>query len=200
MCICLFAYEQAKRKHLLRFSFLVLFAMAFHQTAIVFFPVYILCRMKFSKAYVFLILIGTAFAIFGADRIMGIANTFFDRTYSNDAESGGYVATLIYVIILLLTLIFDKNLKKGNEQTPLLYILILGFSAYILRYFGTLIAERISFYFAFSQLALLPNVKKIFVKRDQCIIRVIIAFFAVALFAYRLNGSNFVPYKFCWNI
>ena len=198
MCICLFAYEQAKKKHLFRFAFLVLFAMAFHQTAIVFFPIYIICRMKYSKKNVFVMFILSAGVLFSADRVVGIANALFDREYSHAVESGGYVATLVYIITILVALVLNYKFKTENLQTPLLYVAILGFVAYILRYFGTLAAERISFYFAFSQLALLPNAKKIFVERDQNVILIIIAFFAVALFAYRLYGSDFVPYRFCW--
>ena len=156
--------------------------------------------MKFTKVNVFMIFTIGVFALFGASKLMEFANAIFDRTYTSPVDSGGYVATLIYVIVLVLTLVFDKNLKHGNYQTPLLFVLIVGFSSYILRYFGTSIAERISFYFVFSQLALLPNAKNIFGERDRAFVRLIIITLAVSLMAYRLYGSDFVPYKFFWSL
>ena len=113
-------------------------------------------------------------------------------------EKGGFISVLIYFIILILTLVFDNQLKRGNEQTPLLYILILGFVCYIIRYFGAQAAERISFYFVFSQLALLPNAKKAVIENEQTIMRLIIIFLAVALMVYRMYDSEFVPYRFFW--
>lgn len=198
MSICLFAYEQAKNKHLVRFLLLVALATAFHQTAIVFLPVYILCRMKFSKKSIFIMCAIAVIAVINADKIIQIANAIFHRSYTTSVDQGGFVAVLIYAIILILTLVFDDSLKNGNEQTPLLFILILGFICYIMRYFGTLAAERISFYFAFSQLALLPNSKFVVLKKEQTVMRLLIILLSVALMAYRLHGSEFVPYLFYW--
>lgn len=198
MSICLFAYEQAKNKHLVRFLLFIALATAFHQTAIVFLPVYILCIMKFSKKSIFIMCAIAVIAVINADKIIQIANAFFDRSYTTSVDQGGFVAVTIYVIILILTLVFDEPLKNGNEQTPLLFILILGFICYIMRYFGTLASERISFYFAFSQLALLPNSKSAVLKKEQTTMRLLIICLAVALMAYRLHGSEFVPYLFCW--
>lgn len=198
MSICLFAYEQAKDKHLIRFALLVWFATAFHQTAIVFFPIYFLCRMKYSRKNLLIMCIATILVVSNATRIIEMANTYFDRTYTDTVEQGGFVSVFIYAIILILTLVFDRQIKNNSSQTPLLYILIVGFATYIMRYFGAVIAERISFYFVFAQLALLPNATKIFVKKDRPAIRLIIIVLAVALMAYRLNGSEFVPYMFFW--
>ena len=198
MCICFFAYEQAKNKHLVRFLLIVALAITFHQTAIVFLPVYILCRMKFSQKNILLISVISVIVVINADKIIEIANKYFERTYTTAVEKGGFVAVLIYVIILILTLVFDNQLKRGNEQTPLLYILVLGFVCYIIRYFGAQAAERISFYFVFSQLALLPNAKGVFPEKAQSVARLIIIVLAVALMAYRMYDSEFVPYRFFW--
>lgn len=198
MSICLFAYEQAKNKHLIKFILLVAIATTFHQTAIVFIPIYILCRMKFSNNNMLIMCVLAFVVSFNADRVIGIANEYFDRDYNSTVSQGGFVAVLIYAIIFIITLGFDNPLKNGNKQTPLLYVLILGFVCYIMRYFGTLAAERISFYFAFSQVALLPNAKGIVVGKGRIIMHLAIILLAVALMAYRMHGSEFVPYRFFW--
>ena len=183
---------------MIRFVLIVLISTAFHQTAIVFLPVYFLCGMKFSKSNVFIISVLSITALLIAGWITSIANSMFDRTYTSTFGSGGYVAAAIYVIAILTTLFFDDSLKRNNKQTPLLYVLIIGFTAYILRYVGSGIAERLSFYFVFAQLALLPNAKKIVVGKDRLLVRLGIVVLAVALMIYRLYGSGFTPYKFFW--
>lgn len=198
MSVCLFAYEQAKNKHLVRFIALVLLAITFHQTAIVFLPVYFICRMKFSKKNLMLMCIAAIIVVDNAALIMEIANAYFDRAYTDAVDQGGFVALLIYVIVLVLSLVLDKQIKNNKLQTPLLYILIIGFVSYILRYFGARAAERISFYFVFSQLALLPNAIRTIVKDERFMMRSAIIVLAIALMAYRLYGSEFVPYMFFW--
>lgn len=200
MSICLFAYEQAKNKHFIRFALLVWVAMAFHQTAIVFLPVYILCRMKYLRKNLYFMCIATIIVVSNATKIIEMANAYFDRSYTDTVEQGGYVSIILYAVILIFTLVFDRQIKNNSSQTPLLYILIVGFATYLLRYFGAVIAERISYYYVFAQLALLPNVVRITVEKDRRMMRSIIIFLAVALMAYRLNGSEFVPYIFFWEI
>ncbi len=197
MSICLFAYEQAKRKHLIRFVLLVLLATAFHQTAIVFFVVYILCRLDFSWIKVCVVLGISAVAVFLSKNIIGVANNMFDREYNNTVSSGGFVALAIYVLLFIVSVLYYKDALKGNE-TPLLYVLIVGMACFAMRYFGAQAAERISFYFAFSQIGALPNVIHITSKREKTHIYIIVLSLAVLLYIYRLHGSEFVPYRFFW--
>lgn len=197
MCICLFAYEQAKKKHLFRFVLLVLLAVLFHQTAIVFFPVYILCQMKFSLRNLVLIAGISGVAMLFSDRIVGVANDVFERDYTVAVSSGGFIAVAVYVLVLAMALIYYAGFAK-HEQSPLLYVLIIGMSCFLMRYTGTLAAERISFYFVFSQIALLPKATAIMAKNEKIVMRMVIVVLALSLFAYRLHGSDFVPYQFFW--
>lgn len=201
MSICLFAYEQAKKRRIIPFIIAVACAMTFHQTAIVFLIVYPLCGMRFSLKSIGLLSLASiiAFALMG--RIIIFANDLFDRTYYDTVDGGGFVTVAIYVIIILFTFFADWELKEGNGQTPAFYLLVVGFVCYMMRYFGALAAERISFYFMFSQLVLLPNAKSIVVKNQREIMRLIIAVFAIILLTYRLlHGSEFFPYKFFWSV
>jgi ferrous iron transport protein B len=80
----------------------------------------------------------------------------------------------------------------------LLALVVLGLLCYIMRYVGTLAAERISFYFMFGQVALLPNALSYFSDRDRRVVKLLAYILMIALFAYRLNGSDMVPFRFCW--
>ncbi|MCD7813596.1 MAG: EpsG family protein [Lachnospiraceae bacterium] len=198
MCICLFAYEQAKKRHLIPFIILVTFATLFHQTAIVFLIVYILCGLKYNGRTIVILMIASVIIFSSLSRIMEFANTLFDREYYDTVSSGGFIAVAVYLIIILLTVVWNEDIKDGNEQTPAFFMLLAGVVCYLMRYFGALAAERISFYFMFSQLVLLPNAQEIVVEDQKDLMRILIAFISIILFAYRLNGSEFLPYSFCW--
>lgn len=197
MSICLFAYEQAKRKHLLRFILLVLLAVSFHQTAIVFFVVYFACQLKLNLKNIVAVLGVSAVAVAFSPFLVDIANRIFEKEYDNTVDSGGFVATAIYVIIFAVSLLYFYKNKK-DERAPLVYVLIIGMATFVMRYVGVRIAERVSYYFAFSQIGLLPLATNLMVKKDRIYVYIAVAVLQVALFAYRLNESNLVVYQFFW--
>lgn len=196
MSVCLFAYEFAKQRKFMKFLFLVLLAMQFHKTAIVFIIIYFLISLNFTFPNLLLIFTGSIFALFFAEKIIGVANDIFDTNYVVAVESGGFIATLIYVIIIVTAFLFNKRLKGNGNTTKLFYIAILGGVCYILRYFGTLASERISFYFMFSLLGLLPSTLKSLDIEEADLIRTIVVILSIALFVYRLHDSELVPYRF----
>ncbi len=196
MSVCLFAYEFAKHKKFMKFLLLVLLAMQFHQTAVVFIIIYFLINLKFTIPNLVLIFMGSFSAVFFADKIIGVANNVFDMEYKNTVDEGGAIATLIYIIIIITAFWFNKRLQYNGNATKLLYVAILGGVCYILRYFGALASERISFYFIFSLLALLPNTLKSLQIEESSFVRTLVIILSIALFVYRLQGSDLIPYSF----
>lgn len=195
MSICLFAYEFAKRKKFMNFLLLVLLAMQFHQTAVVFIIIYFLINLKYTVPNLVLIFMCSFSAVFFADKIIGVANDVFDMEYNNTVDSGGLIATIIYVIIIVTAFWFNKRIKYNENATKLLYVAILGGVCYILRYFGALASERISFYFVFSQLALLPSTLKNLEIEEADLVKTLVVFLSILLFVYRLYDSDFIPYR-----
>ncbi len=197
MCICLFAYEQAKKRHMGRFVLLVLLAVTFHRTALVFLPVYFLARMKFHARNTALMAAVAAALMFLSAPAVALANRLLGRNYDMPASPGGYVATAIYAILIVLAALYYRKNGRG-APAPLFYILIIGASFYVMRYLGTVVAERVSYYFSFAQIIFLPYVYKMTVRHQQMLMYLLIVVLTVALFAYRLSGSNFLPYRFFW--
>ena len=197
MSICMFAYLFAKQKRLVPFAILVLLAMQFHQTAIVFFAVFPLMYLKDKASNIFLMIIASIVMMYFSKYIINYANNLFDRNYGVAVDSGGFIATAIYLLIISLYLITFKNERKNNLHFDF-YILVFASVCYIFRYIGSLAAERISFYFMFSQLIVLPNTvfKGMKKTRDIQLTHLIICLLSILLFLYRLHGSGFVPYKF----
>ena len=198
MSICLFAYEFASQKKLIKFLLAVFLATMIHQTAIVFLVVYILTRLKYDVKNIMLIFFFGIGAVLSAEKIITIANDIFDKNYTTKIDSGGFVATLIHVIIIAFAFWKNSELKLNAGSKNMLYIAILGAICYILRYFGAQQAERISFYFMFAQLILLPNTVANMTKEDAALVRTGAIVLTTALFMYRLYGSNLIPYYFFW--
>ena len=197
MSICLFAFEFAKQRKLIRFILLVSFAAMFHSTAIVFFAVYWLATLKMKRRNILLVAVLSAIGVSLSNILVEIGNQIFDKDYSGVFTSGGAIATAIYVITVAVAVMYLYYFENHNKDVYfLLLIIIVATAIYIMRYVGVQIAERVSFYLTFPQIVLLPLVGKMFVKQEKAIVNMIIAALAVGLFAYRLQGSEFLPYAF----
>lgn len=198
MSMCLFALEFCKNRKPIPFVLLVLLATTFHTSAIVFLVVYLL--------YGFTINIRTTVAGVGIAGILlassgwiaTIGNLISQREYEGEVESGGFVAVAIYVIILLVAIIFSGKRRKDKDYSFFVFMTCLGAIFYIMRYIEVQVAERISFYFMFSQIIVLPNAIARFDKQTSFIVKNIAILLSIALFAYRLSGDGLVAYRFFW--
>ncbi len=198
MSICLFAYMFAEKKKLLPFAVLIIIATLIHKTAIVFSVVYLFSIIKLKPFPLFLVIVGIFAAVYYSQELIGIANDMWDREYGQSVSSGGYVATAIYVLIILFCVIMSKSPFEKNVDGMMFYVLIIGFVCYIERYIGALAAERISFYFTFPQLIILPNTLENgrVDAKDKIVIETIISGLCILLFMYRLSGSDLIPFQF----
>lgn len=201
MAICMFAFEFVKKKKLIPFAILAVLALQIHRTSIVIIAIYAVSFLAYNIWSIILLAIGSGVVFAYTDQLMAFANDLFETDYAQTIDSGGFVATAIYVLIIGFAMVFNKKSlknKKDKTQSTVLFVTILGFISYIMRYFGAGISERISFYFMFGQLLLLPNsIKKLpaeYIKLAEYAVSIL----CIALFLYRLRGTAFIPYEFFW--
>ena len=206
--ICMLAFSFSKKRKFILFVLSVLLAFTFHKTAIVFLIVYPLGFLKknwlITAAFV---LVGVSCLFFG-NTIMSYANDYFGKEYVNKVESGGYVMVLTYVALVFLAIIYPeigpyKLFKKINNNAfnngRILYLSIITLFCYLLRYYGGQAAERLCYYFVFLELIVFPNaIERIKDKNSSLFAQFIFSVFIIALFCYRLYGSDLVPYYFFW--
>lgn len=200
--ICLLAYDFAKKKKLVSFVVMVFLACCFHQTAIVFFVVFPLVFIKLKPSHVMMVIAGIVVVVLLSDRLISSANDLFGKNYYGAIDSGGFVATAIYVLIIVFSIYVAKRPIRDNVDSMMFMMLIVAFVCYIERYIGALVAERISFYFSASQMILLPNViaEGRIVKKDLWLVNGMVYCLCIALFIYRLQGSDLLPFKFFWQL
>lgn len=197
MSICLFAIEFCKRRKFIPFLLLVILASFFHRTAIIFAFIYFCYGMKYNIITLFLmILFAVALIVFG-DVITNLGNVLFNREYEGAVETGGFIAVTIYVLIILLSITSATDkVKRSNDYVFFLIFTTIGLVFYSMRFFENLIIERISFYFMFGQIILIPSSLCNFDSVTRKIVSAIVVILSFSLFAYRLSGSSLVPYKF----
>lgn len=198
MCFCLFAVEFCKNRKFLSFLLLVLLAMCFHQTAIVFLPVYFLYGITLNTSTSLLSIIIGSGVLAISNPIAAIANDWFNREYQGIVQTGGYIAVAIYILIIILVILFRRQIKIDSSFSFFYFIMFIGLVIYVMRYTGVRIAERISYYYMFGQLILLPNSVQFLDTKSRTILKCLISILCIALFAYRLSGGDLIPYEFFW--
>lgn len=198
MGICLFAIEYCKQKKPWQFFILIYVATLYHSSAIAFIPVYFLGRIKLnSMTYFGTFTVGAVIMVM-SDYLIDIANKWFQSDYYETVDSGGFIAVAIYVIIIVMAFLFQK--EYADKQNYNLFFLLTFYGAvfYIMRYFGASAAGRVSWYYMFGQMILLPNIVASMEKRTREVATYGVVGLSILLFAYRLHDSNLIPFKFFW--
>lgn len=199
MCICLFAIEKIKKKEYLKFALLVLLAMTFHGTAIVFVIVPILRHLKFT-------LFSTLFFSGAAITVMlllpwvfKVISIIIEDNYEvgEGANRGGVVAILIYAVIIVFGMVTRDN--KNEFDAMYIYMALVGVAALIMRNNISTIAERINYYFAFSQMVLVANgSQRLKEKGTTAIVNILVAALCLGVAVYKASYSVIIPYTFFW--
>ena len=203
MSLCLLSYEFIKNRKLVPFLLLCFLALTFHRTAVVFFPMYFLYGLKVTRIRVLALLPIFILVLLFSKYIVSVANDVFssggiDRQYSDSTGNGGFFTLVIHLVIIVFSL-FSMQ-KFGDKNNCLLfYTSLLSLLCFTMRYFGVREAERISFYFSYAQLALLPNSLASFDRKSRIGVGILVVCLATFIFISKLTNNNFLPYRFFWS-
>lgn len=192
MSICLYAYEHAKNRKLLPFILAILLAMLFHKTALCFMPVYFLPMLKNKVSHWTFYVFGLIMCLLFVDRIIEGYYEISGENYGDNgvATGGGLFVILIYLGSLVLTLCRPALLKEKTVRTAFLATLA-GFVAYISRFVGSGILERVSYYYFYFPILLIPEAVKKLRGNEYKLIKLFLVFGSLALFIYRLYKGDF---------
>ena len=104
---------------------------------------------------------------------------------------------MIYLFVVLLGLVTFKLMDNVYAKI-VFYCALTGFALFVSRYVLNAMTERLSWYFFYFIVLALPNSLEKFVKKDRRLITVLFGVFAIALFAYRVNGGALKYFHFCF--
>lgn len=199
MSICLFAYEQCKKKHFFKFALLVAIACLFHASALVFILVYFLSKFKLNTIQMGTFAILTFIGMQLLPYAFNILNVAMNENYdmNSASESGGVVAILISAVIILFGLLFKD--MTDEHYALFVYSAIVAAVAMLLRNSVNGIAERISHYFAFGQMIVFSNsVASIKEPKTRSLINIVAVLLCFGVAIYKASYSILIPYTFFW--
>ena len=200
LLICLWAYDQAHKKHLFRFIICVGLAFLFHKSAIAFLIIYFCVRRNFKKIDIFYYALFFILVIIFNKYIFSIGGELFDINYGIEFVANGYIMFSIIAIITVLSFVFYRELKKNNQfNAALISLNAMCMAFWILRLFSRT-AERITLYFMPFTILIVCELLKLVRKETG---RIILSFGMIAavgfLFVYRLYALGLIPFVFFWN-
>jgi len=199
MSICLLSYRYAKEKKLFRFLLIVMLAVLFHKSAMIFVLIYLLRNLRLNwKSMTFLGAIVAVLLVF-ANRFAFLYDSMTGEDYATGEsfEGGGGVVILVYLIAIVGLLIFSKRLREPQGFFPFALIVI-GVSLYLARFLSTQIYERISYYFTYFLMLGFPLVFADMKNEIRKPARVCFMIACIALFVYRIGTGAFSDFAMFW--
>ena len=201
MAICLLAYEFIEKKKFFPFLLTILVATLFHKTAIVFLPFYLIRNIKFNFWHI---------AIFGviiigfymlSDYFVEVFDEVMDKNYAGDesVDGGGYITVAIYILTIGVSLFYSDCLKNDNIRRCF-FLTITGLCLYLARYFSVQIYERMSYFFFYYTIPLLPAAIKEAPEKEKILMRYGAIIMAILLFIYRASGGAFADFALFFNV
>ena len=118
-------------------------------------------------------------------------------------EGTGVVTLLIYLSVVVAGLVFrpgpDQSEEYRKRYSLFFYLTCTGMFIFSLRNYTASITERISFYYAFGQMALISNLVGNFKNlQTRWVFRMIIIGLCFGVAVHKAGYTSLVPYKFFW--
>ncbi len=193
------AYFSAKNRKLLSFLLLVALATLFHSSAFIFLIIYPIANKKIGIYHVAVALVVlVAFAAFQG-QVRNFITQFFDDSYLGGYADSETKLTLVGFIVQLAIFAFGlwyyPNVTREREGVDIIYNL--SFIGVILQLFSSMIAEffRVSMYFSFFNVLLIPLAIKSEPKKKTRIMLYVFICGVLLLYAFRNGIPN---YRFFW--
>lgn len=191
----------AINKKLLPYVFFILVAASFHKSSLVYFPMYLLIKMKVNSRNLFIFFIFAIFFYLFRNNIFGyITNSIYTDYTLQISNSYNYLIFNSGIVIFLL-FFRNKIILKYDEANAFFISIIIGCILLI----GTLSVSniiRITNFFLLPTIILIPNFFYL-LKKDQNYIYIFI-FFNICLFfvfymylSAGIDSQNMI-YKFYW--
>jgi hypothetical protein len=197
--LCAFACSYALNRRPWMFVLLIVVAMGFHVTAIVFLPFYFLARLRLNYRMIIIFVVvgglGNVFVSSLLDNVyfngLSVAFVFEKLTYyTNEAENTVKTGLSIgFYSKCALTLFYISSFLKNKEKTTrigeiacIAYLIsLVGF--YILQDY-VVIASRLLIYYKFSEIILLPDMIRL---QKTKISKILLCLLVIAIQFYQLD-------------
>lgn len=198
VCVVFYGYRYCVEKKLLKWGLVVFFAMFFHKSAFVVFPMYIVAKIKLSKKIFNTIILGTLiFKKIGMLEILCSVLSVIPGHYSEYAETLTYLSRssgsgfIGYLYLILLFLINNAKFRscyfQSEQLRPFINILLFG-SIFVNVFADIYMVVRLMEYFLITIVVVFPFYIKL---SRRGILSYIFSLFIIAVYL-----ANIVKYSF----
>lgn len=209
MGICLLAYmlydkyKEKKLKSIIIYGLLVLLAITFHKSAIIFVPAIFISRIKYNKKIIIAFLVIAALTmIFKADfsRIFVSLAGDYSQKYASYVVTGDDVGTKFYIFVLffvLLNIIFSKKYNKKSNSDSLIYMILTMIIMFPAVQSGGGMMRIYYYYYMFAPVYISNTINGIVDKKFKLLLEIsIIVFVTILFFSGNFYGNRLAPYCF----
>lgn len=198
VCIVFYGYSFCIRRNFFKWILTVLFAMSFHKSAFIIFPVYFLSIIKMNRTFLNCVIVITPLLKkIGMLNILCEILSYLPGHYSDYAETllwmkknvgAGIIGYMYFLIIAFLNNIrFRKEIFSDNEKNCFMNIFILG-AVFTVLFSEIYMVTRFMEFFLISIVVVFPVFIKLAKKR--------MLYYIFAILTMIIFGMNFLKYSF----
>ncbi|UJL45811.1 EpsG family protein [Virgibacillus sp. NKC19-16] len=213
MAILLFSIHYINERKFIKFTLLVVIAVGFHETAILFYPLYFLHFLYGTSKHTLLkvlsfsglivLMINFSAVLFpiasSIDSLSYYANSYLDSDREFELGLGILFRTLPFIIA---GIIFRKDIKSNKDMIFIFNVVIIGCISLLTSYGSVNFTERISYYFLSSLIIFVPFIYRLSAIKKKRYIGFLVIFSVIGLwfmdFIY-LGRNETIPYEWILN-
>lgn len=207
IAILFYSIQYIKKEQFKKYVFFVLIATSIHESAIVFLPFYFISRIDIKKKYIFIYFIMAILGYVFFDKIsLFISNTTYGKIYQKTdyykEENSSILNLIVRIIMLVAALIFSKITLKKDENSKILYNLVIWCTIIQVLTTKLYILGRVTTYFYMPYILLIPNIINSIStekKNRKIYIFIVVSIFAIYHYIYFKTtsvNSGYDNYKF----
>lgn len=202
IAILLFSFDFIIKRKPFFFIGVVAFASLFHVSSVLFLPAYFLVSKEVSYKRVIVYFAVAPIVFLLRPLMIEIIQLFLYSEYEIDPyqSSGGWTTLYIYILILVVALIFKKQLQSQNKDFPFYFSMM--YVGMLLQMFVPIQPNifRVSMYFNISSLILIAGIihtQKNFVSK-MIAYSIFLILMGIKYYIFSFYAAEVNPYTFFW--
>ena len=220
MMICIIAFKYIKKRNIIKFILMVLLAMQFHTSAIIFILMYPLSHFRFNTKGIvvitaIMIIVLLCFNIV-LSNVLNILPDYYEHYTTSVRFDAGNLGNILMSIIILLVIVMsffsgyncvhkgnkDLYIKEYDENSMLSYMMLFSFWIAVISLKATTL-ERLYWYTWIFSIIYIPNVINTMTikstKKFFTVTIIVLSFiYNICLLKYRPEWNCITPYSFFW--
>lgn len=190
ICIILWAYPYIRERKLIKFCIVILIAMQFHKSSVIFVPAYFISDLKLSTKNVIIMVAVMCVILFSADMLLLSVADVMDYNYGVEETGNGQIFLMIVLLITVLCYVNRNQLMRFNKNNRILINMnFISLSLWFVRLVSRT-AERVSLYFMPYTYVALEEYISTQSRQNRNTLMAAAVILSSVLYIYRISGQS----------